>query len=288
MRSFVIIWALVSLYFFTASLQHVFAVTIVPVSVDTVSPVIGDSFSVTASVSGALAGNIYFLKCRIGANSSSLTDGQTFNLQTSKWLDDTGSTGAWIDMPQVTINGDGTWQGTLQCRMKSGTSDEAKMLFLRACLNTNNSCGASFQSNSSLSLSPIVPTPTPTPIPTPTPTATPTPTPTPAVTIALTPTNTPTPTPTPTPTKTPAPTLSIMPQITPYFENEGVALPEEEMLASTAAVLGIQIEQEKTDQKTENHVSSMMPFIVPLLSVAMGLAILSFVFAWRNISDPLK
>lgn len=279
MRRIVIFGALFSFYFFTASLQHVYAVTIVPVSVDMVSPVIGDSFSVTASVSGALLGNIYFLKCRIGANSSSLADGQTFNTQTSKWLDDTGSTGAWADMPHVTINGDGTWQGILQCRIKSGVSDEAKTLFLRACLNTNNGCGTSFQSTSSLTLSPIVPTPTPTPTPTPSPTPEPTITKTPTPTCTPTPlaTSTPTPTPTPTPLPTATPTPISTPLVTPQ--------PEEEA-PPAGDVLGAEI-QVSPDPASSGQRFSTQPFIVSLLLVGMGFALLSFVFAWRNISGSV-
>ena len=167
------------------------AVTVSPMSVNTSSPVIGDAFSVTASISGALVGNVYFLKCRIGANSYSLNDGQTFNSQTTKWLEDTGLTGAWVDMPQMIIGGDGTWQGVVQCKIKSGSVDESKTLFMRACLNLNNACGTSFQSSNTLVLSPQFPTPTPTSSPTNTPTPTNTSTPVSTSTSTPSPTITP-------------------------------------------------------------------------------------------------
>ena len=142
----------VELVFFV---QPVMAVTpnILPVSVDTSTPVIGDSFTLTASMSGAVVSSVYFLKCRIGApNSTTLSDGQTYNSQTSKWLEDTGSNGAWIDMPQITTDSTGLWQGNLQCRVKDSANDEAKVLFIRACLDANNACGTSFQSTNSLPL----------------------------------------------------------------------------------------------------------------------------------------
>jgi len=184
-----------------------FSATIIinPISVDMPSPIIGDSFNLVASISGALSGGSYYVKCRIGANVSSLNDGQTYNPQTSQWLDDTGSTGAWVDMPQVAVGSDGLWQDSIKCRIKSSANDEAKSIFVRACLNSSNSCGTSFQSANSLALNPIFPTPTPTPIPTLTPTPTPTNTPTPTPT--LTPTPTPTRAPTSAPTPLPASTL---------------------------------------------------------------------------------
>src|SRR3989339_124565 len=128
--------------------QPVSAVTPVlsPLTVDTTLPIIGNAFTVTASMSGAVSASAYFLKCRIGPSSSSLSDGQTYNPQTTQWLDDSGSNGSWIAMPQITTNGDGLWQGTVQCKMKNSVSDEVKVLFIRACLNSDNSCGTSFQS----------------------------------------------------------------------------------------------------------------------------------------------
>jgi hypothetical protein len=191
--------------------------TINPVNVDTSTPIIGDTFNLAASMSGALSEGSYFIKCRIGANSSSLNDGQTYNPQVSQWLDDTGSTGAWIDMPQVKVGADGLWQNSIKCRIKLSSNDETKVIFVRACLNSNNSCGTSFQSTNSLTINPIFPSPTPTPTSTPVPTSTPTNTPTPT----SSPTNTPTPTktPTPTPMKTPTPTFKSDPMASSTPEN---------------------------------------------------------------------
>jgi hypothetical protein len=105
-------------------------------------------------------------------------------------------------MPQVTVDLNGNWQGSFQCRIKSGITDEAKVLYVRSCLNSNSSCGTSFQSDKSISLSPIQPTPTPTPTPTSSPSNTPTPL------------NSPTPTPTIKPTPTPTLTITPLPKAT--------------------------------------------------------------------------
>ncbi len=145
-------------------------------------------------MSGALSLNNYYIKCRIGPNSSSLNEGQTYNSQTPEWLNDTD---AWTHMPQITIGSDGNWQGPISCRIKISAVDESKMIYVRACLNLNSSCGTSFQSNTFLTINTILPTSTPTPVPTstPAPTITPNPTntPTPTLKITLKPTTKPSP-----------------------------------------------------------------------------------------------
>ncbi|MBI5613871.1 hypothetical protein HY947_03015 [Candidatus Gottesmanbacteria bacterium] len=247
----------------------VFAVSISPLSVDINSPVIGDAFTLTATMSGAVAGSNYFVKCRIGGNTSSLNDGQTFNSQSSKWLDDTGSSGAWVDMPQVAIGVDGYWSGLTRCRIKSSSTDEAKLLFVRACLNTDNSCGTSFQSLNSLPLNPIVPTSTPTPIPTSTPTPTPEPSPTP--TRTPTPTSTPSPTSTPTSsTKTPtsmstksvpSPSISLKDENDVLADTDEAFIQEKTVIASDGSVLGV-----TTDSNTSNNT----PRIDKMMAVTFG------------------
>jgi hypothetical protein len=232
---------------------------ILAISVDTNTPVIGDQFSVTASMSGAVANGVYFFKCRIGANSSSLADGQTYNNQTSQWLDDTGSNGAWVDMPQITVDGGGVWQGTLQCRVKDSVNDEAKVLYIRACLNANSVCGTSFQSTQSLTLNPIMPTSTPSP--TPTPTNTPTPQPT------CTPTSTPIPTRTPTPTKTPTPTPTSTPTPT-------------KVLASDSAVLGSTTSTQSASVSADpppKSTSKQMAIAILFIGLGCGMLTVAFI-----------
>ncbi|MBI3576750.1 hypothetical protein HY086_01790 [Candidatus Gottesmanbacteria bacterium] len=246
------------------------AVSISAVSVSTTTPIIGDLFTLTASISGALSGNMYFVKCRLGANSSSLSDGQTYNSTTSNWFDDTGSSGAWVDMPQVTIGSDGTWSAGVGCRIKSSATDEAKVLYARTCLNSNNSCGTSIQSSNFLTLTPVVPTPTPT--------STPTPTPTPANTATPTPTpgSTPTPTPTPTKTPTPAPTKGVTP--TPL-------LAETENLEATPASSGSVL---SATEESPTRTQSSKPLIIALLLIGLGLALLSLLLLWKKIPGILK
>lgn len=247
----------------------VFAATpaLTPMSVSTTTPIIGDAFTVTASMSGAISSSVYYFKCRIGPNSSSLSDGQTYNTQTAQWLDDTGSNGAWIDMPQITTDGSGLWQGTLQCRIKDSASDEAKVVFIRACLNQSNSCGTSFQSANSLSLNPVMPTSTPTPTSTPMPTSTCTPTPTPS--------STPTPTHTPTSTKTPTPSLA---------SDSGDVLSDSSGSGESPVADTI----EPSGTVSGQSISPVKIILIPLVSVGLGLAILSGVLVWkkRHITTP--
>ncbi len=109
------------------------------------------------------------------------------------------------------------------------------------------------------------PTPTPTPTSTPTPTLTPTPTPTPGPTVTPTPTPTKTPTPTPTRTLTPAPTL--------------IELPPE----STATVLGA-----KEDNPEPEEPRPIQPFIISLLLISFGLAILSLLLLVKKLPKLIK
>jgi hypothetical protein len=188
------------------------AESFIPLSVDVTNPIIGDSFTVQGFGSGGVAGAKYYLKCRIGpANGTLLNEAQTFQVQTNRWLDDTS---AWVDMPQVEIGSDGSWQGSLMCRIKNLMLDEAKKLYFRACLNTSDACKDSVQASTFLALSPRAPTSTNTP----TPSVTNTPTTTPSHTPTHTPTNTHTPTPlpasstnTPTTTGGKTPTLTVTP-----------------------------------------------------------------------------
>jgi len=254
-----VVGIVVLFFFFPSSVFS--AANFIPLNVDTTSPVIGDSFIMQASANGAVTGSKYYIKCRIGPSSTSLTEGQTLNEQTNTWLDDTGSNGAWVDMPQILVSEDGSWQGSVTCRIKSSALDEAKLLFLRACLNTNDACGSSFQSTSSLVLSPRIPTPTNTPIPTDTPSPTNTPSPIPTVTMI--------------PTKSPSPTAT--PTIKPKLTSTPIATPTAELITTitpspTAAVLGTQ----------DTQVSKNKKYIIALLFISVGCALLAAVFVIKN------
>lgn len=185
------------------------AVTISTLAVDNSAPTIEQSFNVNADISGASENTIYFVKCRIGVDSSNLKDGQTYNSASSVWLNDTD---AWTSMPVVTIGSDGSWQGVIQCRVKNGSVSGSKLVYTRACLNNNGACGTSFQSADYQTINVVLPTETPVPTPTPIPTEVPTPISTPTESIAPSITSTIT----ETPQSTPTPTLTITPAITFY------------------------------------------------------------------------
>ncbi|MFH0749337.1 MAG: hypothetical protein V1917_00285 [Candidatus Gottesmanbacteria bacterium] len=251
----------VVLFFFFVFPFPVFsAVSFTPLGVDTTTPIIGDSFIVQASASGAVASSLYYVKCRIGPNTSSLAEGQTFNANTAKWLDDTS---AWIDMPQVTTGDDGSWQGSITCRIKSSAVDEAKLLFVRACLTVNSACGSSFQSTSSLGVMPRAPTPTATP----TPTVTNTPT--------LAPTATTTPTSTPivmsSPTNSPTPTVWL-PSPSPSMDKSGGSA------TIAGVVLGKAEEQVESTQEKSDVLMQKKPYIISLVFVGLGFAMLGAVY----------
>lgn len=252
---------------------QVFAASITTLSVSNASPLLGEEFNVTASISGTLT-STYFVKCRIGPGpeSSSLTQGQTYN---SQWLNDSGEDGKWIDMSQVTTNADGIWSGIIKCRVKLSDSVSAgpKIVKTSACLKTDSGCGTSFPSDDSIAINAQAPTPTPEPTSAPTsapnPTATPTPPPTPTATKAPTkaPTKTPTPTLTPTPIKTPTRVPTLTP--TPVIAIE--ATPSSDVLGS-----------ESSPMPEAKPQGSIKPVIFSLLLVSLGLALLALVWIWKH------
>ncbi|MFZ2025253.1 MAG: hypothetical protein WAV51_03155 [Microgenomates group bacterium] len=253
----------VVVYFFFFRIPISFAVSGVvftPLEIDSASPIIGDTFAVQATASGGMTGAVYYLKCRIGQTSSSLTEGQTYNTTTEKWLDDTS---AWIDMPQVMIQNDGSWRGALPCRIKTSAVDEIKLLFLRGCLQVNDACGTSFQSANYLSFSPILPTATMAPTVTPTVTPTPAkgPTNTPAVSTVLITTPTPI-----NPSSKPTSFVQILSQVTVVDE-----------MAPSGTVLGQTNETQKNASGSMDMLSEKRPYIIALLFVGIGLSLLAAV-----------
>ena len=181
---------------------------------------IGQKFTLNGELTGVNLEETYFLKCRLGTSSSSLTEGETYNPTTDKWLSDSGSTGKWIEMPTVQTT-DPTVNITVECRIKSGVSIGDKIVFFRACLKqADGTCDVSFQSTLGTTfIATGEPTPTPTPTLAPTPTVIPTPTKDP------TPTPTTKPTSIPTPTKTPTPTLTPTKAPTPTVKSSSISTP---------------------------------------------------------------
>lgn len=165
---------------------------------------VGESFSISTGISAG-AGE-YFVKCRIGEDSSSPTQGETYNSQSGQWLTDSGSTGAWINMPVVMTSG-GSWQGNLTCRVKSNASAGVKVIAVRVCPKENDgTCDTSKGvQSSSTSFTAVAPTSTPAPTPSPSPSPSPT----------TTPTANPTSTSSPSPTVTPKPTTAASSVSTP-------------------------------------------------------------------------
>ncbi len=127
---------------------------------------INQTFSINSSLNSAQSGAVYFVKCRIGSSSSSLTEGQTFN--SSTWLSDTGS---WTDMPTTSITSSSS-SFSIDCRVKSDASEGQKIIYTRACLKkSDGTCGTSFQSSSGVTFTALATSATPTSTPTPTPSA---------------------------------------------------------------------------------------------------------------------
>lgn len=144
---------------------------------------INQSFSVDSSITGTQSGEVYFVKCRVGPSSSSLTEGQTLNSQTNSWLSDTNS---WTDMPTVNAISS-TVNFSIQCKVKSDSSAGQKFVYTRACLKkSDGTCGTSFQSSSGMSFTASA-----------------------ATTTTVTPTVTTTPTTSPSPTSAPASSFTI-------------------------------------------------------------------------------
>ncbi len=244
------------------------ASSIIPLSVSTASPIMGEAFIVTATMSGVAAGTPYFIKCRLGSGSTALSEGQTYNAQTDRWLDDTGANGAWIDMPQITILSDGAWSGDMKCRIKSSAADESKLLYLSACLNADSSCGSSFKSTAFLTLQPRVPTPTITPSASPT------------AVNTITPTNSPGPTTTRTPTAAPSPTPSSV--LTPKARSLSPTRDASFAILGSTSSVSANADSEEVPQ-TESYKREMPVGVFAFLFVGVGLGLLSFAISLQKI-----
>lgn len=252
-----IVRVVVGLLFFVVPIRSILAVVFSPISLSQEHPIIGESFVVDATASGATVGSVYFLKCRIGQTTNALTEGQTYNSSTAEWLNDTD---AWVSMPTVSVGEDGSWNGTVSCRVKLTAADELKVLYLRTCLRANDACGSSVQSTAFLTFAPIAPSPTAAPTQTPCPTATPT-------TV---------PTGTSTPTSGPSVVLSPVSKPTSFVRVIATVMEEETDMVE-GAVLGAR--QDDTDTATTSSMfAEKRPYIRALLVTGIGLAILAAVW----------
>jgi len=180
--------------FYFPFIKTVFAVS-VTIS-DYPSTVTENSFTITASVSGAVTGTNY-LKIDLFKDGSENYFGETFN--NADWYG--GST--YSQYFPISVQSGVTWSGNLQGRVGSPSStqyDGTGTYKMRLRRYTSGGGYTSSEANNNAVVVSIV-------IPTPTPTVTSTPTPGP------TSTSTPTPTRTPTPTNTPTPKLSVSPTL---------------------------------------------------------------------------
>lgn len=152
---------------FLFSSNEIFAATIeTPTNVPS-EVQISQTFSFNTNITSTQAGEAYFVKCRLGQTSTTLTAGQTYNPITNTWLSDTSS---WKDFPTVTVSED-SFSISIQCRTKSNTSIGQKLVYASACLKkSDGSCGSSFKSSAGATTNVITTassSPTPTPIPSP-------------------------------------------------------------------------------------------------------------------------
>jgi len=168
------------------------------------STITENSFTITASVSGAVAGTNY-LRLDFFKDGSDNYFGETYN--NADWYG--GST--YSQYLPITIQTGITWSGNVQGRIGSPSTtqyDGSGTYKIRLRRYTGSGGYTSSEAdNSAVVVSIVIPTSTPTPTNTPTPI----PTSVPASTATPTPTRTPTPTPTKTPT--PTPKLSISPTL---------------------------------------------------------------------------
>ena len=193
-----------TLFLFAIFTSRAYAVT---VSITNYPPTITDqSFTLTASVSGATTGTNY-LKIDIFKDGTTNYFGETFN--NSDWYG--GST--YTQYLPITIQSGVVWGGTIQGRIGSPTTtqyDGTGTYKIRLRRYTGGGgYTASEADNSSVVVGISLPTATPIPSDTPTPTKTPTPTNAPTSTSTPTPTKTPTPSPTKSPSTTITPTSKV-------------------------------------------------------------------------------
>lgn len=138
-------FALFFLFLFLA--VKVSAVSISTFSIDKSNVTLQESFQITAKIIEGSVNTNYFIKCRIGVDSSSLNEGQTYSPLTDSWLFDTD---AWTKMPQITSDDNGSWEGTIACRVKNSATTGDKIVVSRACLNNSGACSDNFQSANSI------------------------------------------------------------------------------------------------------------------------------------------
>lgn len=238
-------------------------------------PEISDQeISFSASLSGVTTTNCPDNRCYLqgvlrSVNSSKYF-GETFNTL-NNWVDyisspDTEYIKANFYAADIQTSG---WSSRLKMRFKIDDPDYQGPgnYDLKVRRYTGKSSSSYAESNTlNIVLTAFMPTSTPTPTPTNTPTPTPTPNPT----------NTPTPTvkktPTPTPSNTPTPTTLV----------DSVATVAGVFIATEAALLASQGGRPTPTHSPISSTNTMQPYIISMLLVATGLALLAVVFVVKK------
>jgi hypothetical protein len=260
-------------------------------SVSNSTPTVGDPITIAMTLSQGAASQLYYLKCRIGEDSTHLTDGQTYNATSGVWLEDSGANGAWILMPQVETDATGAWSGALVCRVKATAASSTKYVYVRACLNSDGSCDSSFQSGDYQDIQVLAPPPTATPLPSPTPTTKPSPTASPQPTVLKTPTPVPTHTSKPAATRVPSPAvptervLTVINKET-QMDNELFAIPDTREASDTVnRILSSATDSGLAEVSVTPESNTVKRIAGILLVVALVFALTAVAFVWNKRSS---
>jgi len=281
-----------SLLFFFSDFQHAKAAPEITVPPFSNSWTIGQSYQVSVTVSGFSANSPYYIKLRLGLNSSELNKGQTNNSGNSSpddWLSDTDS---WVKFPVINTDSAGAWSGTITARASVNASSGQNQAVVRVHRADPSDNFDSALMNLNLDPAPTAtptpqPTVTPTPQPTATPTSTPNPTATPVPTVTPTPKPTATPTPkptaTPTPTRIPTPTIDYFAETTPVL-GVGFINPDSDRVAP----LPFNLDPSAAAADKDSLESDVKPPGIPVPALAMigfgvvGVLISGFLLLFRR------
>ncbi len=252
--------AIVAITFFALFFSLSKPILAVTVSITSPSPPItitNDSFTLTASISGAATGTNY-LRVDVYKEGTTNYFGETFN--NSDWY--SGSDGKQY-LP-ISVQSGVILNGTVQARIGSPTATEydgSGSYRVRIKRYTSSGSAGSEDANNS-SVAVVISIPTSTPSPTPTPTNAPT----------STPTKTPTPTPSPTPS--PIPSLTI---------TSAIATSSPTAIASVSGILGENTKEAKlaislspSKSSNETKVLGATQTVWPVVLLVIGIILVVF------------
>lgn len=262
---FLFISVFVSLCFFIAFPSHVLAARSMTITSDKTSLFGDEEMTITASASGFTPGETIYIKGAFYQEGSTNYFGYTKN--GDPWIKN-GDTST--SQRSIVVD---SWDSSLSVKSDfadSGYKGEGEYKVKVGFYYTTSGGNLSSVNWTSNTVTVLLNEPDPTP--TSTPTSTPTPTPTPQATATPTPTPTKAPT-TPIPTKTPTPTSTPTPQLT--------QTPTETPEATTSMVLGESVTSEEASSSAYMQNNSWKPFVISMLLVATGLALLAGLYTWK-------